>query len=54
MIDLDLLVQGGAIPKKVVAEEQVVEEDHPSYYYYQLLDGRLRAVNINEQGKEYL
>ncbi|HRN93042.1 MAG TPA: Crp/Fnr family transcriptional regulator [Ferruginibacter sp.] len=54
MIDLDLLFQWGAITKKVVAEEKVVEEDHPSYYYYQLLDGRLRAVNINEQGKEYL
>ncbi|HRN79741.1 MAG TPA: Crp/Fnr family transcriptional regulator [Ferruginibacter sp.] len=54
MIDQDLLFQWGAITKKVVAEEKVVEEDHPSYYYYQLLEGRLRAVNINEQGKEYL
>lgn len=54
MIDQDLLFQWGAITKKVIAEEKVVEEDHPSYYYYQLLEGRLRAVNINEQGKEYL
>lgn len=54
MIDQDLLFQWGAITKKVEAEEKIVEEDHPSFYYYQLLKGRLRAVNINEQGKEYL
>ncbi len=54
MIDIDLLLATGAVYKKLSAGEIIFHEGAKSYYYYQLVSGRVRWTNINEEGKEFL
>jgi CRP-like cAMP-binding protein len=54
MFDYQFLIENGGVEKKVPAETTIIEEDYPSYFYYQLIEGRLRAVSINENGKEFI
>lgn len=54
MIEQDILLRHGGFLKVVATDEIIIEEDSQSNYYYQLVSGRLRAVNINEQCREYL
>ena len=52
MIDVDTLLAWGAAYKKLLAEEIIFSEGMQSNFYYQLVSGRVRWVNINEEGKE--
>lgn len=54
MIDIDTLLAWGGVFKKVSAGEIVFQEGHHSPLYYQLVDGKVRWVNINDQGKEFI
>ncbi|MCC7233547.1 MAG: Crp/Fnr family transcriptional regulator [Bacteroidia bacterium] len=54
MIDPDILLALGATYKKVTADEAIFEEGSPCNYYLQLASGRVKCININEDGKEYL
>lgn len=54
MIDIDLLLTWGATYKKVQREELIFHEGASANFYYQLVSGKVRWVNINEEGKEFI
>lgn len=54
MIDIDILLTSGAVYKKIKAGEIIFNEGTASNFYYQLASGRVRLVNINDEGKEFL
>lgn len=54
MIDIDTLLAWGAAYKKVAAGETIFHEGAQSSFYYQLVSGRVRWVNINDEGKEFI
>lgn len=54
MIDIDLLLAWGAVYKKLSAGEVIFQEGSYSTFYYQLIEGKVRWVNINEEGKEFI
>ena len=53
-IDIDTLLAWGAAYKKVAAEEIIFQEGMESSFYYQLVSGKVRWVNINNEGKEFI
>jgi len=54
MIDIDTLLAWGATYRKVKAGEIIFKEGSCLSFYYQLVSGKLRWVNINEEGKEFI
>ncbi|HET9057736.1 MAG TPA: Crp/Fnr family transcriptional regulator [Chitinophagaceae bacterium] len=54
MIDIDVLLSWGASYKKIKEEEIIFKEGTSCNFYYQLVSGRVRWVNINEAGKEFI
>ncbi len=54
MIDVDLLLALGATYKKISQGEIVFLEGSRCNFYYQLVSGKVRWININDDGKEYL
>jgi CRP-like cAMP-binding protein len=54
MIDIDTLLAWGAAYKKVSAGEIIFQEGAQSSFYYQLVSGKVRWVNINDEGKEFI
>ncbi len=54
MIDIDTLLAWGATFKKAGAGDIIFHEGGHSQFYYQLVSGKVRWVNINEEGKEFL
>ena len=54
MIDIDLLLTWGAAFKKVAEGEMIFLEENESHFYYQLVSGRVRWVNIYDDGREFL
>lgn len=52
MIDIDLLLAWGAAYKKVSAGEIIFNEGQSCFFYYQLVSGKVRWVNIDDEGKE--
>ena len=54
MIDIDILLAWGAVFKKVNSGEIIFQEGAQSSFYYQLVEGKVRWVNINEEGKEFI
>ena len=54
MIDIDLLLTLGAAYKKVAAGEIIFMEGNRCNFYCQLVSGKIRWTNINNDGKEYL
>lgn len=54
MIDTDTLLAWGAAYKKVNAGEMIFEEGAHCSFYHQLVSGKVRWVNINEEGKEFI
>jgi len=54
MIDIDMLLAWGAFYKKVKAGEIVFMEGNTCNFYYQVVSGKVRWVNIDEEGKEFI
>lgn len=54
MVNADLLIAWGAAYKKVIAGETIFREGSPCQFYYQLVTGRIRWVNIDEEEKEFI
>jgi CRP-like cAMP-binding protein len=54
MINIDLLLASGASYKKVEKDACIFEEGSTCYYYHQLVEGRVKWVNFNEAGKEFI
>lgn len=52
MIDIDLLLEWGASYKKVCAYETIFQEGQSCYFYYQLVSGKVKWVNIDDESKE--
>jgi CRP-like cAMP-binding protein len=54
MIDIDLLLAWGAAFKKISKGTTIFREGTTCCFYYQLMSGRVRWLNINEEGKEFI
>ncbi len=54
MINIDLLLAWGAAYKRVNKGDVVFKEDSNCQFYHQLVSGRIRWVNIDEEGKEFI
>lgn len=54
MIDIDLLLCWGAAYKKLSKDEYLFREHDHARYYYQVVDGKIRMMNLNESGKEFI
>ncbi len=54
MLDIDTLLAWGAVFKKINNGELIFQEGAQSSFYYQLVEGKVRWVNINEDGKEFI
>lgn len=54
MIDIDTLLAWGAAYKKVAAGEVIFAEGSHCTFYHQLVQGKVRWVNINNEGKEFI
>lgn len=54
MLDIDLLLAWGAAYKKVGPGETIFRENTQCTFYYQLVSGRVRWFNINDQGCEFI
>ena len=54
MVDNDLLLAWGAAYKKVDANEIIFREGASCKFYTQLVTGRIRWVNIDEDEKEFI
>jgi CRP/FNR family transcriptional regulator, cyclic AMP receptor protein len=54
MIDIDLLLTYGATYKKVQKGETIFSEGGRAVFYHQLAEGKLKWVNIDEEGKEFI
>jgi CRP/FNR family cyclic AMP-dependent transcriptional regulator len=54
MVDIDLLLAYGAAYKKVTAGDMIFMEESRCNFYYQLVSGKVKWININSDGKEYL
>lgn len=54
MIDIDILLAWGASYKKVGEDEIIFMEGNCCNFYYQVVSGRVRWVNINDDGKEFI
>lgn len=53
MIENDILLTWGAVAKKYKKGEFIFYEGEVPHFYYQLIDGKVKIFNINEDGKEY-
>jgi CRP/FNR family transcriptional regulator, cyclic AMP receptor protein len=54
MIEIETLIKAGAAYKEHKAGEIIFKEGNISNFYYQLVKGRVRWVNIDDDGKEFL
>ncbi|MEO7308234.1 MAG: Crp/Fnr family transcriptional regulator [Ferruginibacter sp.] len=54
MLNIDTLVAWGANYKKLPAGSIIFQEGAPCSFYYQLVTGKVRWVNINDEGKEFI
>ncbi|WP_232538855.1 Crp/Fnr family transcriptional regulator [Chitinophaga tropicalis] len=53
MIDIETLISLGAVSKQVSAGEMLFLEEGSAHFYNQLISGRVRCVNITDEGKEF-
>ena len=53
-VEEDILLSWGAAYKKVNKGDIIFMEGGQACFYYQLVKGRVRWVNINEDGREFI
>jgi CRP/FNR family cyclic AMP-dependent transcriptional regulator len=54
MIDVDLLLAWGGTFKKVSKGNIIFSEGTTCCFYHQLVSGRVRWMNVNDEGKEFI
>jgi CRP-like cAMP-binding protein len=54
MIDVDTLLTWGATYKKVRKDEIIFQEGSQGFFYHQLVKGRVKWVNIDDNGREFI
>ena len=52
MIDIDLLLTWGAAYKKIDDGESIFKEGEVCFFYQQLVSGKVKWFNIDDEGKE--
>ena len=53
-IDTNILIAWGGIAKKYAKNEVIFHEDTEALFYYQVIEGQVKMININNDGKEYI
>jgi CRP/FNR family transcriptional regulator, cyclic AMP receptor protein len=53
-IDIDKLLTWGAAFKKIIKGECIFYEGSQANFYYQIVEGKAKLVNINEEGKQFI
>ena len=53
-IDKDILIKSGAVLKKYMNGNIIFFEKEEANFYYQIVTGKVKIVNINEDGKEFM
>jgi len=53
-INLDLLLAWGGSTKRYHKNEVVFETDQTPRYYFQLVEGRIKMLNTDQEGKEFI
>jgi CRP/FNR family transcriptional regulator, cyclic AMP receptor protein len=54
LIDQDLLLAWGATFHNLEKGQVLFCEDDPAHFYYQVVEGRIKMCNCNEEGKEFI
>lgn len=54
IIDVDILLSWGATFHDLEKGQVLFCEDDPAYFYYQVVEGRIKMCNCNEEGKEFI
>lgn len=54
MIDIDILLCWGATYKKVCAGEIIFMEGAQGRFYHQLVEGKVRWINVDDDGREFI
>lgn len=54
MISPDVLLAYGATYKQFRASEVIFEEGTNCYFYHQIVSGKVKWINLNDEGKEYI
>ncbi len=54
IIDLDLLLAWGATFHNLEKGQVLFCEDDPAHFYYQVVEGRIKMCNCNDEGKEFI
>jgi CRP/FNR family cyclic AMP-dependent transcriptional regulator len=54
IIDVDLLLVWGATFHNLSKGQVLFCEDDPAHFYYQVVEGRIKMCNCNEDGKEFI
>lgn len=54
MIDINIMLAWGGSYKKIGAGEIIFQEGDACFYYYQVTEGKVRWVNYNNDGKEFI
>ncbi len=53
-IDSNLLIAYGAVFKKYDKGAYIFREGQDAHFYHQVAEGRVKLVNVNEEGKEFI
>lgn len=53
-IDSNLLIACGAVFKKFDKGAYIFKEGQEAHFYHQVAEGRVKTVNVNEEGKEFI
>ncbi len=53
-IDTDLLIAYGAVAKKYDKGDFVFYEGDPCRFYYQILEGKVKMCNYNDEGRIFI
>lgn len=54
MITEDLLIQWGAVEKRIEKGETLFQEGEAARHYFQVKSGKIKMYNLNEDGKMFL
>lgn len=54
MVDPSILLSYGASYKRVVTGEIIFQEGQQAHFYYQLESGRIKWLNIDDDGREFI
>lgn len=54
IIDIDLLLAWGATFHNLSKGQVLFNEGNPSFFYFQVVEGKIKMSNTNEEGKEFI